>query len=72
MTGCTADHMAELLIIDITHIRKTNSKLVNIWSDQWGRDKAGDLIPDQHKISGVKVFVNPSGGIGQKKNLCTH
>ena len=59
-----ADCQAEPVVIDIAHIRKTNAEFIDIGSDERGWHKACDLIADQHKITGMKIRIDATGGIG--------
>ena len=56
--------------IHLTHIRKSRSEFVNIFSDQWIRDRSCDVICDEHKISRFEVVIHTACCVGQNDLFC--
>ena len=55
----------------MAHIRKTQSQLVNIGTDQGIGCKYGNVISDQHQITGMKRSVHAACRICQEQDLGT-
>jgi len=59
-------------VINLTHIRKSCSKFINILTHQRIGCKTRNMIFDQHKITCAKIRIYTTRCICQKKNFRSH
>ena len=67
-----SDYILELRIINVTHVRKTCTKLIYIFSYQRIRHKNAYLVSYHHEITGFEFRINTSACIGKKQYLSSH
>ena len=59
-------------IIYLAHIRKSWPQFIQVLPNQRRRHKAGNLVPDQHKIPCRIIMINPARSVGQEQDFRPH
>ena len=72
LPGSCPDYIAQRVIIYLAHIRKSWPQFIQVLPNQRRRHKAGNLVPDQHKIPCRIIMINPARSVGQEQDFRPH
>ena len=67
-----ANHVLKFRVINLAHIRETNSQLVDVRAHQRVWRKAGNMVFNEHEAAGGKGRIDSPRGIGQKQDFRSH
>ena len=64
-----ADDLAELRVVDMRHVGEASAQLLDVRADEGVREKAHDVVGDEHEVARVKARIHAAGGVREEQYL---